>query len=443
MTRAFPVLKREYLEVVRKKSFIILTLLMPFLMAALMFLPALLTVRGMGGKTIAVIDGTGRLEAAFEAEPEPPLPDAVPKRLREAARTAPRPEARLRFNYLAAPGDAKAAAQPFLDRLQRGERQAAGALDGVVVIPGGVFDDPELSLTYYSRSSADFITQERLGSIVNRAVTHRRLAERGIAPAEADRLLRRVRIEGVKLSRSGEQTAGGELNFVIGLLFIIMLMLPTFAYGQEVMRGIVQEKTERVVEILISSLSPMSLLSGKILGLAAVGLTQVAVWFGLAAFAGLYVGAAATAVGIDLLAFITLRVILSFLVFYVLGYLMFVCVYAVGGAVSNSEKEAQQFMVPIMVVTMIPWILAMPILQSPDSRLAVGLSLVPFFAPFTMFMRILVGEPPLWQVALAVALAAGMIVALFWATAKIFRVGILSYGKRPTVAELWQWLKVA
>ena len=443
MTRAFPILKREYLDVVRKKSFIILTLLMPFLMAALMFLPALLTVRGVGEKTIAVVDGTGRLAAAFAAEPETALPETLPKHLREAARSTPRPEGRLRFDYVAVSGDAKAAAQPFLQRLQRGGGEGGGALDGVVVIPAGVFDDPEISLTYFSRSSADFITQERLGAIVNRAVTRRRLAERGIDAADADRLLRRVRIEGVKLSRSGEQTSGGELNFVIGLFFIIMLMLPTFAYGQEVMRGIVQEKTERVVEILISSVSPMSLLSGKILGLAAVGLTQVAVWFGLAAFAGLYVGTAATAFGINLLAFVTLRVVLSFLVFYVLGYLMFVCVYAIGGAVSNSEKEAQQFMAPIMVLTMIPWFLAMPIIQSPDSRLAVGLSLVPFFAPFTMFMRILVGEPPLWQVALAVALAGGMIVALFWATAKIFRVGILSYGKRPSVAELWRWLKVA
>jgi ABC-2 type transport system permease protein len=443
MSRAFPVLKREYLEVVRKKSFIILTLLMPFLMAGMMFLPALLAVRGVADKTIAVVDGTGLLAATFEAEAEPPMTENVPRQLRAAARSAPRPGGRLRFDYHAAGGDLDAAARPLLERLQRGGAAGDDALDGVVVIPSGVFDDPAVALTYYSRSSADFMTQERLGSIVNRAVTHRRLAERGIAAADADRLLRRVRVEGVKLSRSGEQTAGGELNFVIGLLFVIMLMLPTFAYGQEVMRGIVQEKTERVVEILVSSVSPMALLSGKILGLAAVGLTQVAVWFGLAAFAGLYVGAAATAVGVNLLGFLTVRVVLSFLVFYVLGYLMFVCVYAVGGAVSNSEKEAQQFMAPIMIVTMIPWILAMPILQNPDSRLAVGVSMVPFFAPFAMFMRVLVGEPPLWQVVLAVVLAAAMIVALFWATAKIFRVGILSYGKRPTIVELWRWLKVA
>jgi len=443
MSRAFPVLKREYLEVVRKKSFIVLTLLMPFLMAGMMFLPALLAVRGVADKTIAVVDGTGLLAAAFEAEAGPPVTENVPRQLRAAARSAPRPGEKLRFEYVAAGGDVEAAAEPLLGRLQQGGKAGGGALDGVVVIPSGVFDDPEVALTYYSRSSADFMTQERLGSIVNRAVTHRRLAERGIVAADADRLLRRVRVEGIKLSRSGEQTAGGELNFLIGLLFVIMLMLPTFAYGQEVMRGIVQEKTERVVEILISSVSPMALLSGKILGLAAVGLTQVAVWFGLAAFAGLYVGAAATAVGVNLLGFLTVRVVLSFLVFYVLGYLMFVCVYAVGGAVSNSEKEAQQFMAPIMIVTMIPWILAMPILQNPDSRLAVGVSMVPFFAPFAMFMRVLVGEPPLWQVVLAVVLAAAMIVALFWATAKIFRVGILSYGKRPTIAELWRWLKVA
>ena len=132
-----------------------------------------------------------------------------------------------------------------------------------------------------------------------------------------------------------------------------------------------------------------------------------------------------------------------FVLFYLLGYLTFVCIYAVGGAISNSEKEAQHFLAPLMVITMVPWFLALPILQSPDSRLAVALSLVPVFTPITMFMRLAVSEPPAWQIALSVALSLATIWGMFWATAKIFRVGILSYGKRPSVGQLLGWLRVA
>jgi len=213
-------------------------------------------------------------------------------------------------------------------------------------------------------------------------------------------------------------------------------------YGQEIMRGIVAEKTDRIVEILISSMSPMQLLSGKILGLAAVGLTQIAIWLAMAGIAILY-GMGFAPLGMDAVQLVEARLLPFFFLFYLLGYLTYVCVYAAGGAVSNSEKEAQQLLTPLLLLMMVPWILAMPIIQNPESGLAVTLSLTPLFSPLAMFMRIVVSEPPLWQVGLSVIIAIATIFVMFWITGKIFRLGILSYGKRPTLPELWRWLKVA
>jgi ABC-2 type transport system permease protein len=287
------------------------------------------------------------------------------------------------------------------------------------------------------------VTQERVARIVSEAVTRERLVARGIPADDTERLLARVKVDNIQLSRDGEERKGGELNFLAAFVFAALLLIPMFAYGQEIMRGIVQEKTDRVVEILISSMAPMQLLSGKILGLAAAGLTQVAIWLAMAGGVAGVTGAGAAAAGMSALGSFDVRVIPYFLIFYVLGYLTYASVYAIGGSVTNSEKEAQQFVAPIMFFLLIPWFLATVIIQSPESPMAVTLSLIPIFAPVTMFLRIVVSEPPLWEIALCIVLSIATIYGMFWVTAKIFRTGILSYGKRPTIPELWRWLKVA
>jgi ABC-2 type transport system permease protein len=447
MRKALAVFKREYLEVVRKKSFIIMTLLLPFLMAGVMIIPTMLAVKGMEGQRVAVVDGTGRLGEAFtKAEGENPAdelfgPDEAADKSATGGAQGKKPLA-LKIEYKAVSGDTKAAAQPYLDRLI-GKGEKGAKLDGVLVIPGDAFADPDATLHYYSRSATDLFTQERLAGIVNHAVSRGRLASRGITAAEADRLLKRLRLEGVKISKTGEEKKGGELSFLVGFIFAALLIFPNLIYGQEVMRGIVQEKTERVVEILISSMPSMQLLSGKILGLAAVGLTQVGAWLIMGGALAVYSGGVAMLAGVNVFSYLNLAVVPWFFIFYLLGYLIYVCIYAVGGAISNSEKEAQQILGPLMMVAMIPWMLAFPILQNPESTLAVVLSLVPVFTPITMFMRVIVSEPPLWQLGLSVALALGTIWVMFWMTAKIFRVGILSYGKRPSLAELVRWIRVA
>jgi ABC-2 type transport system permease protein len=435
--RAWAVFKREYLQEVRKKSFLILTVLMPFLFLGLMLIPALVLSKSVGEKRVVVVDGTGRLEKAFD-EKAPPVTvfgraGGTPGRRASSALD-------LSIEYRSAVGRVEEESQTQRARLRE---KGPGRLDGVLVIPPEAFEDPGARVVLYGRGGADFVTQERLGRLVNRSVTRQRLLERGFSAEEADRLLTPMRVEGAQVSRSGEVKTGGEAGFLVAFLFGALLILPMLIYGQEILRGIVAEKADRVVEILISSMTPLQLLAGKILGVAAVGLTQVSVWLAMAAAAGAFAAAAAATSGLSAFAALDPRIFPMFLVFFILGYLTYAAVYAIGGAVSNSDKEAQQFVAPIMIFLLLPWFLAMPILQSPEGRLATILSIAPFFSPMAMFLRIVSSEPPLWQVALSIVVSAGTVAALFWLTAKIFRVGILSYGKRPTIPELWRWMKVA
>lgn len=444
MNKMFAVLKREYLQTVRKKSFIIMTLIFPFLMAALMILPGLLMAKGMGVKRIAILDGTGKLREAFARPNERPKLD--PKKEAEKALSGNRrPElpTTMQVEYVDMAGkNVDAAAKSYLDRLGR-DKDAADKLEGILVIPGTAISAEDVKLTYYSRSATDVMTQERLARMTNKSLQRLRLTENGMDSNAIEQLMRDVPVTGVQLSRSGEQKKGGELNFIVAFLFGALLVLPSLIYGQEIMRGIVQEKSDRVVEVLISSMSPMHLLSGKILGVAMVGLTQIFVWLTMLGLVGAFGAAVATMADINLAQFIRPMVFIYFFVFFVLAYLTYVCVYAVAGAACNTEREAQQFMGPIMIFMLMPWILMMPIVLNPDAPFAISFSLAPVFGPITMFVRTLVSEPPLWHILVSIGVSVLTILLFFWVTAKIFRIGILSYGKRPTIPELWRWLKVA
>lgn len=444
MKKMYAVMKREYLQTVRKKTFIIMTLLLPFLMAGLLVLPGLIMTKGMGKKRIAVLDGTGKLQSAFARPNEQGKTDPTQearKQLSGSGRQAL--PSQITIEYANKTGaDLDTAAKPYLERLTRDE-EAADKLEGVFVIPSESLSDKETQLTYYSRSATDVITQERVARLANKSLQSLRLGERGIQSELVENLLRDIPVEAVQLSRSGEKKTGGELNFIVAFIFGALLTLPSFVYGQETMRGIVQEKTDRVVEVLVSSVTPMELLTGKILGIAAVGLTQIFVWLTMLAIAAAYGAATAAMAGVNLSQFIRPMVFVYFFVFFVLAYLTYVCVYAIAGAVCNSEKEAQQFIMPIMLLMMMPWFLMMPIVMNPDAPFAIAFSLAPVFGPITMFVRALVTEPPMWHIVASIGISIATILVFFWITAKIFRIGILSYGKRPTIPELWKWIKAA
>lgn len=444
MRKLWAVLKREYRETVRKPSFLVMTVLAPFLMAGLMIVPALLAAKGMGERRVAILDGTGRLGGVVDALRKEPAGGASPFSRGGRSRRESAPTGKILPDYVDLSGvDPKNAVGPYLERLSK-ERAPKGALlDGVLLIPADAFERPLAHLTYFSRSAADLLAQERLGRVVNAALQRERLAARGLPPAETERVLAPLPVENVQVTKSGQERKGGEGSFLVAMIFLTLLFIPSLVYGQEVMRGVIQEKTDRVVEILVSSMTPMELLSGKILGMAAIGLTQIAVWV---AMGGLLVGSGlsqAQAAGLDLSAVLRPSVAVWFVVFFLLSYLVTVGVYAAGGAIVNSEKEAQQVLTPVVFVFLVPWFLLMPILTNPDSTLSVVLSLVPIYTPMTMFIRILVSEPPAWQIALSLVLSVATIAFLLKATAKVFRAGLLATGKRPTIPELWRWLKEA
>lgn len=435
MNKFFAVFKREYLQAVRRKMFIIMTLIMPALMAAMIFIPGLLMERGMGKKKLVVIDGTGELSKAFTVD-EAEKDDLFAGR----GRNVPN---RLDVQYVDARGqNVDEAANGPLARLTQAEGE--DKLDGVFIVPADALTNEKAKMKYYSRSATDFITQSRLSRSVNRAVQEYRLVGRGIRRDEIEALMADLSVESVQLSKSGEEKKGGAANFFGGFVLTALLFIPSFVYGLEIMRGIIQEKTDRVVEVLVSSVSPSQLLVGKILGVAAVGLTQITVWITMGAvLATVFAGTLVMAGEGDFLALIRPATFIYFAIFFLLAYLTYVCVYAIGGAVCNNEREAQQLIMPITMVMMLPWFLMAGIITNPESALSVSFSLMPVFGPMTMYVRTLVAEPPMWHVLLSIGVSLATIAVFFWVTAKIFRVGILSYGKRPTIPELWRWVKVA
>src|ERR1051325_2105688 len=340
------------------------------------------------------------------------------------------------------PATSNRKAKPCLARMTSQDKN--NRLDGVLVVPKDAISNQDAHMKYYSRSATDFIAQERVSYISNRAIQRDRLTSRGLSPDEIEKLTARVDIESVQLSRTGEQKSGGIANFMVGFILAALVLIPSFVYGLEIMRGIIQEKTDRVVEVLISSMTPAQLLVGKILGVALVGLTQVGVWLIMLAVIAAYGTAMLmAATGVNILGLLHASTFIYFVIFFLLAYLTYVCVYAVASAICNSEKEAQQLIAPISMLMMIPWFLMAAIITNPESGIAVGFSLSPVFGPLTMFVRTLVSEPPAWHVALSIAISIATICCFFWVTAKIFRIGILSYGKRPTLTELWRWMKVA
>ena len=437
MNKLLAILKREYLQAVRRKMFIIMTILLPLLMAAAFVLPSLIMARGMGSKRIVVVDGTGKLQPAFSKDEEAkPAPSASLRRRGELPTS-------FDITYVAVANgqDVDAVAKPYVDQILSGRKDRP--VDGLLVIPADTLQSEKASMKYYSRSSTDFITQSVLGDRAHGAIRRQRLETLGLPKEAIEKALVNTPVDAVQVSKGGQKKTGGTASFFIGFIFAFLLMMPSFVYGVEIMRGIIQEKTDRVVEVLLSSVTPRQLLSGKILGLALVGLTQIGAWLLMIIGVGVFGAVTAAAAGIDVKEFLHVSTFVYFILFFILAYLTNVCVYAIGGAVCNSDREAQQMLAPVIMVMMLPVFLMGPLITNPDTPLFVALSMAPMFGPLTMFVRTLVSDPPMIQVITSMVVSALTVTGFLLATAKIFRVGILSYGKRPTIPEIMRWMKYA
>ncbi|MCJ7588615.1 MAG: ABC transporter permease [Candidatus Aminicenantes bacterium] len=422
MRKILAVIKREYLQIVRTKGFIIGTVLGPVAMAALIFIPMLIAMASGGEKkTVGVIDTTGEIFADLDQKLDYKMSDG---------------SRRYTLSQVA-PGSDIAAQRNGLSRKVLAKKLSAYIFIPADILTGGAAE-------YAALNVSDFDEVKRLNEALNAVVIEKRLKKEGLDPAKVAQYTRRVGLKTIKVTERGEQEDVGG-TFVIAYVLVLILYMTLFFYGSIIMRGVIEEKSSRVVEVVLSSLRPFELMAGKILGIAAVGLTQYAIWalFGMAAsrYGGMLAAGAVPGASGFKMATIPPYIFVYFVVFFILGYFLYSVLFATIGSMVNSEKEAQQLLFPISMLLVVPMLMMMLVLKSPSGSTSVVLSLIPFFAPILMLMRICVLLPPFSQIAASIGILILTIILLIWVAAKIYRVGILMYGKRPNIGEIVKWIR--
>ncbi len=433
MKKLFAVIKKEYKVIVRKKSFIIMTILTPVLMAGMMFVPVLLMKVGRSEKKIAVADYAGGYFQALSAKPQEKKEtkkggldmDAVNKQQEAEA------SGRISFQQVTLAGrDAAAIIHEYEQKVLKKE------IDGLLLIPANVTSKRQVS--YYSTSVSDFTTIKFIESTLRTAISKQLLLEKQIDPAVVDEATREISMETFKVKKEGTTKSDSGMDYMMSLFMIVILFMVLINYGQMIMRGVLEEKNSRISELLISSARSTHIFYGKILGIGLAGLTQVALWIVLG---GILVSRFSGMIDAAILSFLTPEIALYFVIFFILGFFTYAIPYAFIGAAVNTDQEAQQFASVLSVVIIVPYLLGISAIQNPNSTLTMVASLFPLFTPILMFMRITTALPPLWQILTSIGLCTLTIWGLAWLGAKIFRVGMLMYGKKPSLGEMLRWIR--
>jgi len=424
MRKLWLVVKREYLTRVRTKGFIITTIALPLLTMGVLLLP-LFIVRRQADETvkIAILDEAGGLAAVIAQSLERKLPSGKPAF--QVTRTVETP----------GPAENEQTHQDLRAEVSRGE------LDAFLVVPKDVLAGK--AATLHTRSLGEIGLAASLRRAVGNAAIARRLKDQGIRIENPNDLFRAVEVTTVKVTKEGDVEEKGQ-TFAVAMGMALVLYTTLLVYGLATLRSVLEEKTTRIVEVLVSSLRPFQLLAGKLLGVAAVGFTQYVIWTvsgGLLATYGAGVVAAFSPQGSPEKIHIPISLLVSSVIYYVAGYFLFASLYAAAGAMVSSDEEAQQVQMPMTLVVVLSFLFFPFIMRNPNSTTSVVLSLVPFFSPILMTMRIALQMPPFWQIALSLALMLVTTIGIVYLSAKIYRVGILMYGKRPSVVELLRWLR--
>jgi ABC-2 type transport system permease protein len=406
--------RREYLERVRSKVFRITTLLVPIGMAGMALLGSMSGKKLEGVQNLAILSNNAGLAQQVKAA----LDDGefAPKLVEVYAPSTDADVAEVKD--------------------QVASRQIAGYLT-LETIPGEV--EPET--TWISGSSINLVGKAQMESAVRSALVREQLVKRGVPEDEVHGLMKDVKLETKQLKNGAVVSSDSERSFLGAYGLIIVLYASVLIYGINVARSVVEEKTSRIFEVLLSTASADSLMLGKLLGVGAVGLTQMAIWIGLVVF---YAGSTmAAGQGIHGLASlgITKAELGFFAIFFLGGFYLYSALAAALGSTVSGEQEVQQFSFILISPLVVSVVLLPYVLSNPNSTTAIVLSLLPPFTPIIMYMRICAQMPPAWQVWLSVALLAASVWAMVWLAARIYRVGVLMYGKRATLPEMIRWLK--
>jgi ABC-2 type transport system permease protein len=420
MRKIWLIIKREYLTRVKTKAFVISTLIVPLLGIGFVLLIAFLVSHAPEQNLrLVIVDEAGGLAAPV-------------KQNLEAARANGKPE----FTIL---DTQDRPASPEATELNLRNRINTGALDAYLVIPAELKGPVEL----HTKNPGNFALLEPLTAALDKALIGARLSARGIHVDDVDEISRGVDLQIIKVSRSGESVEKGQ-TIAVAITLVVLLYMSLLMYGIITMRSVLEEKTTRTMEVLISSVRPFELLTGKILGVAGAAFTQFFVWvISLCLFAS-YGAAMATLLNPSS-SFPSMHVPLSLLIwvvcFFVGGYFLYSAMFAAIGSACSSEQDAHQLQWLAMTPLIFTMVIYSVVLNDPTSTAAVVLSEIPFFAPVLMPLRISLQTPPVLQIILSLVLLFGTILGAIWASAKVYRIGVLMYGKRPTVPELLRWLR--
>ena len=414
MSKTLLVIQREFLTRVRKKSFIILTILMPFIMAALVFVPIWLsTIEDDDQKAVAVADETGKYLPLFKDD------------------------ATWRFVPITDPDNAAY----YADTTH---------YEAVIRITADLTRQPKAA-TILSRKEVAAGLLSYTESVLNEQVRRDKLAATGIQGL--DRIIEDIQSEisvsTLKRNAEGDSTSSNtHIAMAAGFIFTFIIYMFVMSYGGMVMQSVMEEKTNRIVELMVSAVSPFQLMLGKIVGIALVGLTQLAVWVlmltAILTAAGQMFGTSGTGEATMMLSALMnlpfFEITLLFILFFIGGYLLYASLFAAIGASINAQEDAQQFMTPMIVIMVFAMYAGLYSAENTNGPLAFWSSMFPLTSPIVMMVRIPHGVP-LWQELLSLGLLFGTCLACVWISGKIYRIGILLYGKKPNLKEMVKWIR--
>lgn len=411
------IIAREYLERVKRKSFIITTLLMPLLMVALMVLPGVITaLTGPEEQLIAVIDDSGVIAPRLQNDGE----------VRFARVTGDIAEVKANDDY-----------------------------EAILVIGREVVSNPNGNVSLYTRGAPSMQTEQYITGQIERAIEDLRIRSYNIE--NLSKILEEIQvdlsIQTFRLDKDEESATSSMLSYVLGMVMMLTLYMFILLYGQMVMTSIIEEKNNRVLEIVVSSVRPNDLMLGKILGIGAVAFTQIMIWVVLLLACTVWVmpsiiDMAAASDNATITAALTqlgdtgfmVRLLVFLVLFLVGGYLFYSSIYASIGSAVDNIQDASQIQTIAIVPILIAFMVSMAVVNDPNSALAFWMSLVPFTSPMVMMAR-MPFDIPLWQSILSTVILYISFFGMIWVAAKIYRVGIFMYGKKPTIGELIRWTR--
>ncbi len=439
----FVITGREYRARIQTLGFWIATASLPLLLVAVLVLPVFLLTQTTSARRVVVVDTTGRVGEALVAglTGDPELPPAA-ERLDEAVPGAGGAASEGQLGSFV-PALELPAADLEQQRADLDRRVLAGEIDAWVWI-----DDAGLAadrIEYHAESVSSFVTQERLERAASAAIRAHRLAEAGLDHEQIDRLGRSVALTTMRVTEAGSREEQAATGVVLAWVLFFLLYIAIMVYGQQVMLGVIEEKSSRIVEIIVATTRPVELMLGKLLGICCVALTQLGIWLGTLFALTLppvvaRIGWLSAYPDVPTLA---PALILHFFAFFTLGFVLYASFYGAVGAAFDNVQEAQQFAIVGSIVGVVPVLLFGMVLNDPDSTASVASSLVPLFTPLLMLLRLAVKAPPWWQVALGYLLTVLLTWVMVWISGRVYRVGILMYGKNPSLPEIWRWIRYA